>query len=206
MADDFQTMKLRILDELTRTDLTSQAGLAINSAIAHYESERFWFNEARSTTNTVSGQEYYALPSDYIDTDVLSVVINNYSYVLPQRTHTQLEEWYVSNSSYTGYPRDHSIYEEQIRLYPIANGAYPLTLSYIKQLTSLSADADTNAWMTVGEGEELIRSRAEADMCARILQDLDRAAIYKALETETYSKLHGKTNKRLMRGRSRRHM
>jgi len=115
-----------------------------------------------------------------------------------------MEEWYVSNASYTGYPRDHAIYEEQIRLYPIPNGAYPLTLSYIKNLSVLSADLDTNAWMV--EGEELIRSRAEADICARTLQDFDRAAIYKTLERESYSKLHGKTNKRLMRGRSRRHM
>ena len=35
----------RIADDLNRTDLTSQIILAINRAIQHYETRRFWFTE-----------------------------------------------------------------------------------------------------------------------------------------------------------------
>lgn len=203
MADDFGTMRTRILDELNRTDLTSQAGLAINSAIKFYEKERFWFNEGRAVSDTVADQEYYSLPSDYIDTDILSITVNNYSYVLPLRPNSYIEETYVNNSSYSGYPKDHSIHEEQLRLYPIPNGAYEMKLTYIRKLNALSNATDTNAWMT--DAEELIRSRAEADMYRRLLKDPNRAAEMSAVEFENYKKMKASTNKRLMVGRTKAH-
>ena len=62
-----------------------------------------------------------------------------------------MEDWFVQSATYTGYPTDYALYDEQIRLYPIPNGTYTLTLSYQKQLDGLAGEADTNEWMIDGE-------------------------------------------------------
>ncbi len=53
------------------------------------------------------------------------------------------------------------MYQDRINLFPIPGSTYTLTIHYLKALTALSADSDTNAWLT--EGEELIRLHAKAD-------------------------------------------
>ena len=177
----------RILDELTRSDLTSQAKNSIQSAISFYEDTPFWFNDEIATASTTASTEYYALPSDFRRDRSLTCTVNGNAYPLKRRSQKTLDNWFINSTNYTGYPSDYTIYKEQFRLYPIPNGTYTLTLSYVKQLSTLSADADTNAWMV--EGEELIRSRAEYDLCMRVLKKPDWASLYKGLETEVLDNL-----------------
>ena len=177
----------RILDELTRSDLTSQAKNSIQSAISFYEDTPFWFNDEIATASTTASTEYYALPSDFRRDRSLTCTVNGNAYPLKRRSQKTLDNWFINSTNYTGYPSDYAIYKEQFRLYPIPNGTYTLTLSYVKQLSTLSADADTNAWMV--EGEELIRSRAEYDLCMRVLKKPDWASLYKGLETEVLDNL-----------------
>lgn len=177
----------RILNELTRSDLTSQAKNSIQSAISFYEDTPFWFNDEIATASTTASTEYYALPSDFRRDRSLTCTVNGNAYPLKRRSQKTLDNWFINSTNYTGYPSDYAIYKEQFRLYPIPNGTYTLTLSYVKQLSTLSADADTNAWMV--EGEELIRSRAEYDLCMRVLKKPDWASLYKGLETEVLDNL-----------------
>lgn len=198
----YATLVNRVLDDLDRQgSLTSQAQSAIQTAIDHYEGTRFYFNQERATAQTVNAQEFYALPSDVLDIDVLSLTAGSNTYKLIRRTYETLEDWYL-NSSYTGYPTDYAIYNQQIRLYPIPDAStYTLTLSYAKRLSTLSSDSDSNAWTTTAE--ELIRSRADADMAFRILQNEKRAMGFKILEQEAYQRLVSESNRRLMTGRAR---
>ena len=83
---DLGTMENRIADELNRTDMTSYARTAIQTAIKHYEGNRFWFSENRATATTVSGQEFYDLPTDFREMDSLKVLISNNDYRLNERT------------------------------------------------------------------------------------------------------------------------
>ena len=198
---DYATLVNRVLDDLDRQgSLTSQAQNAIQTAIDHYEGTRFFFNQERATAQTVNAQEFYALPSDVLDIDVLSITISNDTYKLIRRTYETLEDW--NDQTSTGYPTDYAVYNQQIRLYPIPNAdGYTLTLSYAKRLSALSSDSDSNAWTTTAE--ELIRSRADADMSYRILQNDKRAIGFKMLEQDAYQRLLSESNRRMMTGRTR---
>ena len=75
---DTNALRLRIADELDRqpADIIGSPSLSvgyainreINSAIRHYESSRFRWNETRESewVSTVSGTRTYALPSGFI--------------------------------------------------------------------------------------------------------------------------------------------
>lgn len=187
MSGDYGTMTARVCDELTRYDLTAQAQNAIQSAIHFYENTPLWFNEEISTASTVNAQQYYALPSDFMRDRSLTCLVTVTAYPLKRRTHHTLDKWFINSTNFTGYPGDYSIYQQQIRLYPIPNGVYTLTLSYIKSLSALANDTDTNAWMV--EGEELIRSRAQYDLCMRVLRKPDWAQLFRNLELDAYRNL-----------------
>ena len=88
----FGTMTSRILDDLDRNDLTSQAQSAIKTAIAYYSSTRFWFLEQRATSTTVSGTEFYGLPADFYDEDSLVMEYNGYTYPLTKRHYSTTED------------------------------------------------------------------------------------------------------------------
>lgn len=200
---DYSTLVNRVLDDIDRQgSLTSQAQSAIQTAIDHYEGTRFYFNQERATAQTVNGQEFFPLPTDVLDIDVLSITVNGYTYKLDRRTYETLEDWFVQANTYLGYPSDYAIYNQQIRLYPVPNAdGYTLTLSYAKRLDTLENDADENEW--TGVAEELIRSRADADISFRILQDEKRAVGFKAFEQDAYQRLVSESNRRMMTGRAR---
>ena len=199
---DFGTMTTRILDELNRTDLTSQAQSAIQTSIKFYENRRFWFTEGRATASTTSGTQYYALPTDFLDIDSITITVNSNTYKLTLRLYDRLEDWFVASSTYTGQPTDFAIYQEQIRLYPVPNGTYTLTISYHKKLTALSGDTDTNAWMV--QGEELIRNHAEGLLYLGKLRDFDAAQAVRSIRDETLSEMMKQTNGRLLTGHTKR--
>jgi hypothetical protein len=199
---DFGTMTTRILDDLNRNDLTSQAQDAIQTAIKFYEKRQFWFTEGRATASTVDSQEYYALPDDFLDMESLSITVSNWTYPLLLRTYNTLEDWFVKSGTYKGYPTDYALFEEQIRLYPIPNGTYTLNLSYVQKLSTLSNDTDTNAWMV--EGEELIRTHAENRLYMGKLRDYDAAQATKVLLDDTVREMSSRTNSRLLTGHTKR--
>jgi hypothetical protein len=165
---DYGTMQTRIANELNRTDLSSEIQDSIQSAIKYYEGNRFWFNESIRTTTTTADDEFVDEPSDLVEIDSLTITISTIKVPLLKRTYQYLEDLEVS-TTLTGIPREFALYNKQIRLYPIPDDSYTLTLSGAKRLTSLSATGDTNDWMTTGE--ELIRSRAVADIRANVLRD-----------------------------------
>lgn len=204
----FATMRNQILDDLNRTkadDLTATCENSIKTAIAHYEKQRFWFLEKQSTTSTVNGQEYYPVPTDFYDNDSLVIRVNNYTYPLNERTYATLEDWFVRSSVFTGYPSDYTIYSTgetaQIRLYPVPNGAYTLTLSYYGKLAEVNAESDTNTWFKP-EGEALIRARAEFLLYAQKLRDYDAAQAVKIIENEELAQIDKLTKMRQFTGRT----
>ena len=166
---DYGTMQARIGNELERSDTTSLGYIAseILSAIRHYETERFWFNEEVATTSTVADQSNYALPTDFIYDDHMTVTVSGRKYPVFPRTYQEIAD--VDETTFSGYPSIYAIHKEEFRLYPTPNGVYTLTHAYVKSLSSLSADADTNAWMV--EAEPLIRARARAAFKCNYLYD-----------------------------------
>jgi len=174
----------RIADELGgRSDLLSNSTgmstppiqLAILDAVKQWERERFYFNEIRQTAafSTVNGQEFYT-SSDWADIatmahiDKLSILVSGNRYFLIGRTEQYMEDVSI-NPSVTGVPIEYGYYAEQLRFYPIPNGAYPVNVLGTKRQTALSAAGDTNAWTS--DAEELIRLTAKRNLYRDTLMD-----------------------------------
>jgi hypothetical protein len=188
----YLVMQTRIADEIVRDDLASQIRNAINDAIRTWEGVRFSFNERRYLINTVADTEYY----DLTDTDVLffedgsnigtgatlleiddiRITVNNSWYSLTPRT----DAWFSRNSGpatqYTGQPDSYGVFGNVLRLFPIPDAVYPLSLPGLGRLSPnpLSADGDTNPWMV--EGEALIRQQAKYIIYRDIVRDAEGKA------------------------------
>lgn len=219
MAGDYGSIQARIADEITRSDLTSQIKLAILSAVAFYSRKNFYFNETRSDTfSTVASQEFYtSSDAAFIATmyEIESIVLTlstSWRFPLQRQAWETLEEWSINSTLTSSQPESYAYYGQQLRLYPIPNGVYSCRVSGTKLLTPspLSADADTNAWMT--DAEELIRARAKADININVIRDPDALAMavrmsdqgkwfLDAMEQSAYIALKEDTIGRLSTGR-----
>ena len=186
MASDYITLQNRIADELGgRSDLTSQIKLAILTAIKKWERKRFYFNEVivQNAFNTVAAQEYYT-SSDYAGIatmakiDLLTCYYYGRKFTLAPRTWAFLQGIAV-NPSWSSLPTDWAYQAQAIRLYPIPNGSFPITIEGTQRFTTLSNDTDSNAWTT--DAEALIRAEAKMDLYANVLKSPDQAAIQKQL-------------------------
>lgn len=201
---NYVALKNRVLSELNRSDLTAEASAAIQTAIKYYETRRFWFNEQRATQSTIQGQEFYALPGDYISYDSLVLRQSSYQYPLIQLSYEEIEEFVWSNPPSQGRPTHFALYANQIRLYVVPDAtSSTLVLSYIRSLSALSADSDSNEWTRLAEG--LIRGRAEKDIAATVLHDADLASVYAEFEAMELKRLNQQTLSRNFSGHPKRH-
>lgn len=188
----YATMRTRIADEMIDAAITtSHINSAIKTAIKHWQRERFWFNTKVASFSTVVDQELYT-SSDLADipniVTIDSAVISQSGLsksLLRSIENNWIEE--MQDGSVTGEPEKHSYYAGKIRLYPIPNAVFTVTLSYVYKLAELSADADTNAW--VDECEEMIRQSSKRILCTDILHADDMAARYSSLEQAAYDRI-----------------
>ena len=192
ISTTYLVLQQQIADELgDRTDLLSPLSdssltlspikNAIQSAIAMWEREPFYFNEyyGISAFDTVASQEFYTVTdlaaiATLPKIDKLHILVNNNRYTIYQRTWQYLEDISVNPSVVTSLPVDYAYFAEQIRLYPIPDGAYPITINANQRLTALSADGDANAWTQ--DGFDLIRAQAKLILAQEVLHDTDLAA------------------------------
>jgi hypothetical protein len=186
------TLQQQIADELgDRQDLLSPLGdsnlalspiqNAIQSAVAKWEREPFYFNQVIVQTtlagpyafSTVAGQEYYGA-ADYAPLATFAkirkawVFISSNRYAMNERTPQYLDDISV-NPAVTGEPIDWAYAAEMLRLYPIPNGAYPVGLEAIQRLSALVNPSDANAWTQ--DGFDLIRAEAKLILAEEVLKD-----------------------------------
>lgn len=170
------TMEDRIADELGRNDLNSQIRLEIKTAIKFYSSYRNWHNETRISTSltTTSITAFYSLPSRFIgqiDTVRLTDSDSNHRQ-LNHRTYDWIDEVQTGASTSSGEPSDFCVYGNQLRLYPVPDGEYTITVSGVTEETSsLTSTACANWWTETAIPEALIRSRAKASVQINYLGD-----------------------------------
>jgi len=98
------------------------------------------------------------------------------------------------DGSVEGEPRVFAYFKENIRLYPIPDAVYTITLSYIYRLTALSADGDSNAWTT--DAEELIRSGAKRRIALNYLESEVVAARFAVMEREAFTEMLAENRRR----------
>lgn len=204
MAASFGDMKTRIANELHRSDLETNSHItnAIKSAIKHFERERWYFNEATTSTSltTSAGLATYALPADFMKIDSLKITVIGWKSDVEPMPYNEMDARDAGNSATRGPSKWYAVYGELLRLYPVPDGTYAQTLSYQKRLTTLSASADTNAW--VDDLEELIRKKAKEIICRDVILDFEQAdRITANIEQIVYPKMRTENDERLMSGR-----
>lgn len=193
-------MKARIASELRRgSTLTSQIAYAISDAIAAYQSERWFFNESRTTVSfsTVDGQEFYT-SSD--DADIANIRKIDYAVVLVGDDVRKLEyadaedmEHLSNNGTQEGTPWSYTYYDQKIRLYPVPDQAYTVRIAALGKVAEPASDGEANnPWMT--HAERLIRSRAKWELAKHVLRDADLAADMAEAVQEAWSELKSTTN------------
>lgn len=200
MSLTYANMQARIASEFHRTDLTSYITNSIKAAIKHFERERWYFNEATTTTVTVAGTATYALPTDFMKMDNVKVTVSGSKVQLEPMPYIELDALDTGTSSVRGVPKFWAIYGNVLRLYPIPDAVYTITESYQNRLTELSADADTNAW--VDDLEALIRTYAKMDICLNVSKDFEQAdRLERAIATSLYPQAREENDSRLSSGR-----
>lgn len=195
----------RIADETRYTDSDSRAiiKLCVQDAIAYYEKETFWWNQSRTTTfNTVVSQEYYSSSDNasipyILDFDALTITINSGNAYNLFKQEWQILEYWNADAISVGQPSDYAYYSQMIRLYPIPNGVWPIRIAGIFKLTTLVNDSDTNAWVTTGEGEELIRNHAKGIFYSQYLRDDANAQRALQMAQAAYLNLRTSTQRRI---------
>ena len=188
---DLATLKARIVDELNRSDLTSQIASAIPRAIEYYARERFDFNEGRSTAATVADNQYVDFPDGLRVVDEVYVTVGGNTYDMRRVEFDQMEYWHgASNTS--GQPLDYAMRKRQFRIYPTPNQAYVLTVTGIYDEAALSADDDTNAWCT-DLAQDLINYRVQFLMYRDILKDRESMLEASQAEKEALRELRGES-------------
>lgn len=191
-------MQRAIADEIgNRTDLLvplSDSGLtlspiqyAIQSAIAKWEREPFYFNEEYEAEffTTVAGQELYTQLDDpaiktwpYIVN--LHINIANNRWQLARRSWQELD-LISMNPQTRGQPSDWAYFSDRVRLYPIPDNAYVIRGARGERFVTMDTDGDETPWTT--DGYDLIRSEAKLILASEVLMDDDlanrmRIAIY----------------------------
>lgn len=201
MAGTYADMQTRIADEISRSDLTSQIALAIQTAIKFYERERFYFNESNGITfNTVLGQEEYTssdnadIPNILNIDDVRITISSGNVYTLAPRNWDFLEDTSMSSLQDRGLPTTYAYYSRKMRLYPVPDNVYAIRITAVKALPALSAGTDANDWMT--EGEDLIRYKAKWELYTHTIRDFDMAKACADSEAMALQKLRGATASR----------
>lgn len=190
-------MIARINDELALPSVAARIPNAIQAAIRFYESERFWFSEGESTTSTVIDQQAYALPTDFLEGDALTLTQSDIRYPLKRRPWSWMRGHNIDTNT-TARPRNWAYYADQVWLYPIPDAVYTLTMSFLKRQSALSAFADTNDWMVAGE--QLIRMHAKHDLLLNSAHDYKGAAALERPVDNALFNLRGKSEQKIATG------
>lgn len=198
----YADMQARLADQLLSSALvsTDQIKQAIQDAIKKYERLPFYFNGQQGTNsfNTVVGQEFYtssdsALIGTMSQFDRVSIRVANNRYSLKPRTWGFIQDLSVNNAV-TGLPTDYAYFAEQMRMYPIPNQVYPITLVGTYRPAALSGDTDTNAW--TNDAEPLIRNCALRIIHRDITLDQDKMQLAAQAELEALADVRGETTRR----------
>lgn len=181
-------LKARIAREMNRTDLTTVIAENIADAVADYQSIRFEFNQARASFSTVAGTEFYggALPADIGQVDSIVATVNGRRSKLAAWPYTVMERIATTTSAF-GEPSAWSWYAKQLRLYPVPDAVYALTLSYVRRIDVPAADGDSNIWTT--EAEQLIRHSVKRRIAQNYTRDDEMAQAARAAEGDAYRRL-----------------
>jgi len=193
-------LKAQILDEIGDGVSVRQIGSAITRAIEQVASERFWFNQGRVTTVTVSGVDTCALPAGLRRDDLVQILVGGTYYPLVKRSKAELDDMLLGDAN-TGQPTDYALVGSVLQLYPTPNAVYTIAATGIYDGAALATDTSSNAWTT--EGADLIVARAKVSLARDILKNADIMAAANNAVADALYRLRADTIRRVNTGKMR---
>jgi len=193
-----------IIGDLQRSDtsLSDIVLIDVQSAIRDYETQRFYFNEQLMTV-TLSATDTYALTlwdpagvQDIIEVDFLNVRIGaSRNYMLEEVTSRDFARLASAPSTAQGYPQYYALWNQAVKIFPIANAAgYVTELWGHVKFTEIAAGgySTTNAW--TNDASELIRNAALKRLWGRRFSDPERAQLAAVGEQAALKALQRRTS------------
>lgn len=198
MADTLGDLIDEIVSE-TRRSMSTEISNLIRDAIAHYEPERFFFNEfSQSFSLSASQATYTSADASFIprimEIDTFRITVDaNYVPVLRKESIEVFHNY--SNPSIFAQPTAWAYWGQSIIVDPAPDGGYAAEVSGVLQLASLSVTTDANAWTQRGNGKELIKQRAKSLLYSEYLRDDANAARAATRERDAYDALKKRTSR-----------
>lgn len=192
----FEQTKNIIADLLSRTDLTTQIGRAVNRAILFYSETEFYFNQNVWGFKLPSGVERISFASASIS-DVSHIQLVNiiksssYNWIAKPVPISEIRHINTTGLLNTGEPYLYAVYWDALYFYAVPNITYSVDIYGLIRPQALSASGDTNSFLV--QAEDLIENRATWDLYSRILKDPENAAVAKQNELDALSRLQSKT-------------
>lgn len=141
---DYAALKTRIIAEMNRDDLSDESAALLDAhvvdAVEEYASRAFWFNTIIKTINTITDNTEVALPVTIRTVDRLAGPYGDL-------TGVRVEDYpdYGSLAS-SGSPATYSYMDGTLRLDPVPDDVYTLTVYGVRQIDAPTADDDDNVW------------------------------------------------------------
>jgi len=206
MADTYADVQTQVASDLKRSDLTTAIAAEILNAIRDHSEERFWFNETRSYSLSLSaGTSAYTLSSsgtvqefiriDRVDLGISSSQRVRLDYVSPE----EMADLHLTDS--TSQPSRWTHYADQVRVHPIPGTSYTATIHGHVRLTTLSTGTSANAWTSSGAAANLIRYSTLKRLYAYPIRNVEQAQVATAAETLELEYLRRSTDRRKRSGR-----
>lgn len=198
-------LKARIANDLARPDLTNEIASAIEDAIAHYASTRFYFNETRTSTfSTVAAQSLYTSADSadiplMFEFDDVQITVTGNVYSLDRDDATVLEQLIGSTGAARGDPLSWAWADQGMLLYPVPNAIRTIRLIGGIKKAAPTDDTAGNVWMV--EGFELIRSHAKLLLAAHTIRDAALAQVMSDAALGARTRLERETSSKRATGR-----
>ena len=169
----YSELKAAIANFLARDDLTSVIPDFISLAEGRMSRElETRSQETRHDISTVSGTEFYTLPTDLREIREAKLETTPIT-VLDYMSPVSIDRAY--SSAGTGKPKAFSVVGSEIRLRPVPDAVYTLEITYIGSITALSDSNASNTILSRHPDIYLSGSLAEA---YTYLLDEQRALVY----------------------------
>lgn len=178
----------RINADFLNRDFGAETRRAIQATIRSRQHQRWGFNETATDLTTSAGQAFLSLPSNLLILDDVRLTVNGEDLPLLARDPQFVRD--SNMNGVTGQPVYYALYQNRIQLSLTPDSAYAVPVYYVKALTELSADSDTNAWLEGGM-QDVIAYGAAKLMWGTVIRDDKQEAKFEKLERKAETMMEG---------------
>jgi len=127
----------------TDTDTATLTEL-LNDAYEDVWGREAWpFRDAQTTETTTAGNATLTLPTDF--GKATSLVIDDLAVNLIPKRHDELLHQFSGDLTYSGLPIYYYFVGNVLKLYPVPDAVYTVTIAYVKKFTPLTSGTDEPA-------------------------------------------------------------